>query len=293
MRVSSSSSALVALAALIVALPSPLPASLLQGPGTRLTYRVRIIEPGAMAPRVLASGAVSGSLDTEMRLTLRTDTTEIEALFQVAPLGDTVNLGAEFFTKRRVGRSRRGLPLWEQDTYRRVVRLAWNDTVRVHPFGSAASRAAWVELVLERQFAGGSGRPAEALEMVDSTREFRLEAVVRPRRARVTLNLLRADTVSGPRPMDLVIDEPPRLVQVVLGRRVTTLEVSLTRPAPARSQRERALALDADVVCLRVGRPDAAEPIGAVCGRLNNVAGQLALPTGDTLSATFAWPGPR
>lgn len=293
MRVSSSSSAFVALAALIVALPSPLAASLLQGPGTRLTYRVRIIEPGAMAPRVLASGAVSGSLDTEMRLTLRTDTTEIEALFQVAPLGDTVNLGAEFFTKRRVGRSRRSLPLWEQDTYRRVVRLAWNDTARVYPFGSAASRAAWVELVLERQFAGGSGRPAETLEMVDSTREFRLEAVVRPRRARVTLNLLRGDTVSGPRPMDLVPDEPPRLVQLVLGGRVTTLEVSLTRPAPARSPRERALALDADVVCLRVGRPDAAEPIGAVCGRLNNVAGQLALPTGDTLSATFAWPGPR
>lgn len=298
MRVLSSSSALLALAALIVALPSPLPASLLQGPGTRLTYRVRIIEPGTMAPRVLASGAVSGSLDTEMRLTLRTDTTEIEALFQVAPLGDTVNLDAEFFTKQRVGRSRRGLPLWEQDTYRRVVRLAWNDTVRVYPFGSArrsggAARAAWVELVLERQFAGGSGRPAEALEIVDSTREFRVEAVVRPRRARVTLNLLRGDTVSAPRPMDLVPDEPPRLVQLVLGRRVTTLEVSLTRPAPARSQRERALALDADVVCLRVGRPDATEPIGAVCGRLNNVAGQLALPTGDTLSATFAWPGPR
>lgn len=293
MRVSSSSSALVALAALIVALPSPPPASLLQGPGTRLTYRVRVIEPAAMAPRVIASGAVSGSLDTEMRLTLRTDTTEIEALFQVAPVGDTVNLGAEFFTKQRVGRSRRGLPLWEQDTYRRVVRLAWNDTARVSPFGSAVSRAVWVELVLERQFAGGEGRPAQEVEIVDSTREFRVEAVVRPRRARVTLNLLRGDTVSGPRPMDLVPDEPPRLVQLVIGRRVTTLEVSLTRPAPARSPRDRALALDADVVCLRVGRPDAAEPIGAVCGRLNNVAGQLALPTGDTLSATFAWPGPR
>lgn len=294
MRRSSFSSAppLVALAALIVASPV-----LAQGPGTRLTYRIRIIEPAVVAPRILAAGAVSGPLDTDMRLTMRSDTAEIEALFQVTAVGDTVNLGAEFFTKRRVGRSRRGLPLWEHDTYRRVVRLAWNDTARVYPFGSARrSRAAaglWVELVLEREFAGGQARPAEELELVDSTRDFRLEAVVRPRRARVTLNLLRADTVSAPRPMDMVPQEPARLVQLVLGRRVTTLEVSLTRPAPARSPRERALALDADMVCLRVQAPDGAEPIGTICGRLNNVAGQLPLPTGDTLAATFAWPGPR
>ena len=106
-----------------------------QGPGTRLTYRVRVIEPAAVAPRILASGAVSGPLDNEMRLTLRTDTAEVEALFHLTPLGDTVSLGAEFFTRRRVGRSRRGLPLWEEDTYRRLVRLAWSDTARIYPFG--------------------------------------------------------------------------------------------------------------------------------------------------------------
>jgi hypothetical protein len=294
-RLSSFSSALAAFAALSFGFTFP--DRSFQGPGTRLTYRIRIMEPAATGPRLLASGAVSGPLDTDMRLTLRSDSAEIEALFQVSPVGDTVHLGAEFFTKRRVGRSRRGLPLWEQDTYRRIVRLAWNDTARVYPFGSArrsgATRAAWVELVLERAFAGGEARPAEELELVDSTRDVRLEAVVRPRRARVTLNLVRGDTVSAPRPMDLLPDEPARLVQLVLGSRVRTLEVSLTRPAPTRSPRERALALDADVVCLRVGAPDADEPIGVVCGRLNNVARQLPLPTGDTLAATFAWPGPR
>jgi hypothetical protein len=108
----------------------------LQGPGTRLTYRIRVIEPASVASRVLASGAVSGPVDTDMRLTLRTDSTEVEALFQITPIGDTVNLGAEFFTRRRVGRSRRGLPLWEEDTYRRVVRLAWSDTARIYPFGA-------------------------------------------------------------------------------------------------------------------------------------------------------------
>lgn len=291
-RLSSSSTLVLALAGLLAH----------QSPGTRLTYRVRIIEPTPAAPRVLAAGAVSGPLDTEMRLTFRTDTAEIEALFRVSPVGDTVNLGVEFFTRRRVGRSRRGLGLWEDDTYRRVVRLAWNDTARVYPFGSARSvggnpptarRSAWIELILQREFAGGEGRPAEEIDVVEAGRDIRLEAVVRPRRARVTLNLVRGDSVSGPRPMDLITDERGRLVQLVLGRRVTTLEVSLTRPAAPLGARGRALALDAHVVCLRVAVPQISEPIGQVCGPLNNVARRLPLPSGDTLSATFAWPGPR
>jgi len=271
----------------------------LQGPGTRVTYRIRIIEPAAVAPRILASGAVSGPVASEMRLTLRTDTAAVEALFQLTPIGDTVSLAAEFFTRRRVGRSRRGLALWEEDTYRRIVRLAWSDTARIYPFGAdqrgrrAPPRAAWVELILERQFAGGEGRPAEGFDLVDSTRDVRVEAVVRPRRARVILNLLRGDTVSAPRGIDLVPDEPPRVIQLVLKGRATTLVVSLTRPNPPRSMRDRALALDADIVCLRVAPPDSPEPLGTICGRLNNIARQLPLPTGDTLAATFAWPGPR
>jgi hypothetical protein len=270
--------------------------SALQGPGTRLTYRVRVIEP-AIAPRVLASGAVSGPMDSDMRLTLRTDTAEVEALFQVTPtVGDTVTLGAEFYTRRHVGRSRRGLPLWEEDTYQRVVRVAWSDTARVYPFGvgpGPSARALRVELILEREFAGGEARAGEHFELLDSTRDVRIEAVVRPRRARIILNLVRGDTVSGPRPMDLVLEEPPRVVQLVLKGRPTTLVVSLTRPDAARSMRDRALALDADIVCLRVSQPAVLQPFGTICGHLNNVARRLPLPTGDTLAATFAWPGAR
>ena len=268
----------------------------LQGPGTRLTYRVRVIEP-AVAPRVLASGAVSGPMDSDMRLTLRTDTAEVEALFEVTPtVGDTVTLGAEFYTRRQVGRSRRGLPLWEEDTYRRVVRFAWSDTARVYPFGvgpGPSARALRVELILEREFAGGEARAGERFELLDSTRDVRIEAVVRPRRARIILNLVRGDTVSGPRPMDLVLEEPPRVVQLVLKGRPTTLVVSLTRPDTPRSMRDRALALDADIVCLQVSQPAVLQPFGTICGRLNNVARRLPLPTGDTLAATFAWPGAR
>jgi hypothetical protein len=140
--------------------------------------------------------------------------------------------------------------MWEQDSYRRAVRLAWGDTARIHLFG-------------------------------------------RPRHARVVLNLVRGETVSGPRGFDLVPEAPARRVQLGLGGRRTNLEIALARPEPSPSARDRVLALDADVVCLRVVAPDVAQPVGVLCGRLNDVARRLPLPGGDTLVATFAWPTGR
>jgi len=262
-----------------------------QGPGTRVTYRVRVVQDELE----LARGAVSGPAGTDLRFSLRGDSSEVEALFQIVPEGDTVLVSAEFFTKRRMGRSRRGLGLWEQDNYLRAVRVPWGDTVRVHLFGRprrAAARGAglWVEVALERGFSGGEGRPAEELQVADSGLDIGVEAVVRPRRARVVMNLVRGDTVSGPRGYDLVPDAPARRVDLAMAGRTTTLEVGLARPEPARSARDRVLALDAEVVCLRVVATAAAEPVGVVCGRLNDVARRLPLPGGDTLVATFAWP---
>jgi hypothetical protein len=267
---------------------------LLQGPGTRLTYRVRVMERTPTGTEVLATGSVSGSLDTDLRFGLRSDSAEVEILFQIDAGGsDTVSLGADFFTKRRLSRSRRGLPLWELDAYRRASRIAWGDTARIHLFGPPrpeAARALWIELVLERVFTGGETRAGEELLVVDPTQEIQLEAVVRPRRARVILNLVRGDTVSGPRPLDLAPDAPARQVRLVIGPRPLTFTVSLVRPDVPRAGRDRALALDADVVCLRVIAADPAQPVGVLCGRLNNVARRLPLPGGDTLVATFAWP---
>ena len=158
---------------------------------------------------------------------------------------------------------------------------------------AARGAGLWVEVALERGFSGGEGRPAEELQVADSTTDIRLEAVVRPRRARVVMNLVRGDTVSGPRGFDLVPESPARRVQLAMAGRSTTLEISLTRPDASPSARDRVLALDADVVCLRVVAPDVAQPVGVLCGRLNDVARRLPLPGGDTLVATFAWPSGR
>src|SRR5207247_9576347 len=102
--------------------------------------------------------------------------------------------------------------------------------------------------------------------------------------ARVIWSLVRGDSGGGRRPMDLVLEEPARVVQLVLKGRPTTLVVSLTRPDPARSARARALALDADIVCLRVSQPAVLQPLGTMCGRLDKIERRMALPTGDTMA---------
>ncbi len=270
-----------------------------QTPGFRIHYQLRVLQRAGGEARLLASGEVSGPQDTDVRLSLRTDSLTVETLLELFPEPDTVNLTATFFTRRRTGRSRRGLSLWEEDSYRRTARLAWGGTARLYPFGAGragAARPLWVEITLTRAPAAGETRPAEAMAVNDSTLGVSLEAVVRPRRARVTLTLVRGDSASAPKSLDLVPDAPGRRVTFVLGPgRERALDVGLVRPEPPTTGRDSALALDAEVVCLRVTLPppEAASPARMRCGRLNNVARRLPLSERDTLVAIFAWPAVR
>jgi hypothetical protein len=282
----------LAAAALVAAVPC-----VGQTPGFRLTYGVRVLRRDAGETRVLAAGTVSGPQETDLRLSLRTDTAEVEALLQVFAEPDTANLAGAFFGRRRAGRSRRGLPLWEVDAYRRATRLAWGGTARLDPFGRARQgqgRAIWLEIAVSREFVGAETRPAEAVAVTDSSVALTLEAVVRPRRAAVRLTLLSGDVASAPKVLDMVPDGPGRPVTFVLGRgQSRTVDVTLTLPEPPRAGRDSALATDADVVCLRVLDPGSTEPARSRCGRLNNVARQIPLSDRDTLVATFAWPAAR
>jgi hypothetical protein len=265
----------------------------------RITYRVQLVE----GSRVLASGEVSGPSDTRLRLGIRADAVFVEALLGISSAGgvDSVSLSGDFFSRRPMGRSRRGLPLWEEDTYQRAARLAWGDTARILPFGApGAGRGVRLDLIPIRVATGGETRPTESVERGDSGVALTLEAVVRPRRVAVTLTLARDGVTSVPRSYDLVPDAPSHSVLLHSGETTRALVIALERPDPPRAERERALALDADVVCLRVlpaaggGGADngtSAEPARELCGRLNNVARRMVLAGGDTLVATFAWPG--
>jgi len=262
-----------------------------QGPARRVTYRVRLLERRGVETFELATGAVSGPTETQLRLLLRSDTLEFAALLGVTPEPDSAVLAADVYTRRLTGRSRRGLPLWEEDAYRRAVRIAWADTARLYPGGPPARRppGQWIEVVVATAAVGGATRPSEEVAVQEEAPEFIVEAVARPRRVIVAVLLVRGDMVSAPVSFDLVLDAPAR--RVTLRRR--PLELSLARPEPATAGRDRVLARDVETVCLRVTDAGATEAARVLCGRLNNVARRLALAGGDTLVATFGWPGVR
>lgn len=278
-------------AALVVALAA------LQAPGYRLTYDVRVLERRAGEARLIATGMVSGPQDADLRVAIRSDTAELDALLSVTADPDSATLSGAFLGRRRAGHSRRGLPLWEVDGYRRATRVAWGGTTRLYPFGrprNGAGHAVWLELTIRRDFVGGETRPADALVVTDSSIAVTLAAVVRPRRAAVRLTLSRGDTVSAPKVLDMMPDGSSTSVTFVLGKGSSrTLAVALARPDPPRTARDSALATDADVVCLQVTDSTSGEAPRARCGRLDNVARRIPLSDRDTLVATFAWPAAR
>lgn len=267
-----------------------------QAPNYRVTYQLRAVEQAGANTQLLATAAVSGPPETSLRLSLRTRGSELEALLGTLPEPDTVNLAGVFFGRRQAGRSRRGLPLWEEDSYRRWVRLAWGGTARLYPFGSpgaAQRRQVWVEVTVSREFAAGETRASEEVTILDSAVAFAAQAVVPPRRVTVRMSLVRGDTASSQRVVDLVPETPGRRVRFSLGGEAFDFDVVLERPDPPRTGRDSALAVAADAVCLRIAAPSSAEGARVRCGRLDNIARRVALTGGDTLVATFSWPAVR
>ncbi|HYK83212.1 MAG TPA: hypothetical protein VEU55_08730 [Gemmatimonadales bacterium] len=267
-----------------------------QAPNYRVTYRLRVVQRAGPGTRLLATAVVSGPPETDLRLTLRAGATELQALLGTLPEPDTVNVAGLFYTRRHVGWSRRGLPLWEEDSYRRWARVAWGGTTRLYPFGPAGagqSGGVWVELAVGHEFAAGETRASEEVTVIDSAIGFTVQAVVPPRRVTVRLTLVRGDTASSPRALDLVPEAPGRRVSFTLGGVTSRFDVTLERPEPPRTGRDSALAVNVDVVCLRLLGAGGSGPASVRCGRLDNVNRRVALAGGDTLVATFAWPAVR
>jgi hypothetical protein len=267
-----------------------------QAPNYRVTYHLRVVERAAGETRLLASAAVSGPPETDLRLGLRAPATEVQGLLGTLPEPDTVNLVGLFFSRRQAGRSRRGLPLWEEDSYRRWSRIPWGGTALLYPFGPPGvgqRRTAWVEITVSRAFAAGETRASEEVTVMDSAVAFSAQAVIPPRRVTVRMTLVRGDTASSQRVVDLVPETTGRRVTFKLGRETFDFDVALERPEPPRTGRDSALAVAVDVVCLRVVAPESPETARVRCGRLDNIARRVALVGGDTLMATFVWPAAR
>src|SRR3989475_6892762 len=180
-----------------------------------------------------------------MRLALRAGATELQGLLGTLPEPDTVNLAGLFFSRRQVGRSRRGLPLWEEDSYRRWSRVPWGGTPLLYPSGRRGvgrPRVVWVEITVSRAFAAGETRASEEVTIIDSAIAFSAQAVIPPRRVTVRLWLVRGDTASSRQVIDLVPETPGRRGSFRLGREKLDLDVALEGPQAPRRRPDNALA---------------------------------------------------
>src|SRR5439155_16526745 len=215
----------------------------------RLTYRLRVVERAGADTQLLATAVVSGPPETTLRLSLGVATGELQGLFGTLPGPDTVNLAGLFFSRRPAGRSRRGLPLFEEDSYRRWSRIPWGGTALLYPFGPPGAgqpHVVWVEITVGRAFAAGETRASEEVTIIDSAIAFSAQAVIPPRRVTVRLWLVRGDTASSRQVIDLVPETPGRRVSFRLGREKLDFDVALERPEPPRSGRDSALAAAVD-----------------------------------------------
>src|SRR2546429_9506284 len=104
------------------------------------------------------------------------------------------------------------------------------------------------------------------------------------------MRLVRGDTASSQRTVDFIPEAPGRRISFVLGGETFDFDVTLERPEPPRTGRDSALAVDADVVCLRLLVPGSSGPARVRCGRLDNLARRPALVGGDTPLAPLALP---
>jgi hypothetical protein len=104
----------------------------------RIAFRIRTLL-GPEGERITASDAtVEGPLDTDLTLRSKAGGFTLAAQVKTDLLASgRLRLVADLTTRRSVGRSERGLPLFEEDTQRRVVELAadGSQSLVVLPFG--------------------------------------------------------------------------------------------------------------------------------------------------------------
>src|SRR5207247_5785208 len=116
-------SSLVA-AALVAASPPgvsnrPGPPLAHQGAGYRVRYLLHVVERFDGDTQRLATGVVSGPPETALRLSLRTETAELEGLLGILPEPDTVHRAGVVSSRPQAGRPRRGRPPSQRASYLR------------------------------------------------------------------------------------------------------------------------------------------------------------------------------
>lgn len=102
-----------------------------------IRYDVRCTEESEGKTRVVYQASVAGARDFDV--VLSDEKFSLKAVF-VAEGNGPLDLRARIETRRAAGTSKRGLPLWEEDTQHHRFRVRLGQTIELLPFGKAGPR---------------------------------------------------------------------------------------------------------------------------------------------------------
>lgn len=122
-----------------------------------VSYTVRCTEVREGKTRVLYEASVDGPEATDFDVVLGDDRFSLKAHF-VAEGSGPVDLRVRIETRRREGTSKRGLPLWEEDTQHHRLRVQLGQTIELLPFGGAGPRGLLRLEILPRRAAANAPR---------------------------------------------------------------------------------------------------------------------------------------
>lgn len=104
----------------------------------RISFRVRTLLGPEGARSIVSDATVEGALGTDLTLRSQAGSFTLAAQIKTDLLSNgTLRLVADLTTRRSAGRSERGLPLFEEDVQRQIVKLATDgsQSLVVLPFG--------------------------------------------------------------------------------------------------------------------------------------------------------------
>lgn len=101
----------------------------------KVTFDLRVVAEGSR-PEVLTEAVIDGPEGTDFNIDLKTKGFEMKAEFLTDRVSDSeMLLRVRLETRRSYGLSQNGLPLYEEDRQEHTVRMAFDESVVLLPFG--------------------------------------------------------------------------------------------------------------------------------------------------------------
>jgi len=102
----------------------------------RIRFQIDMVEKNAGATRPISSAVVEGPPGLDFNITLHTLRYDLEAKFLTDMAGkNALNVRANLLTRRMLGNSQKGLPMYEEDRRGQTLEVAFDEQMVLFPFG--------------------------------------------------------------------------------------------------------------------------------------------------------------